>query len=189
MLITRPNLRSRIPVQTGWVMLNRPAQVGVDNLFPGLRRHLVEHAVARDPGVVDQHIDRPQIRLDLGNTRRTGIVIRDRPFVGRDPGFRRERCSRCHRCPRSSQPPYSRPLSAPPISQRQFPGFPQSPMQSLPFWPPHLSLYNLVTQRKGGTQFNCAPPHYNPENQACSMHMATPMPPPMHNVARPFLAP
>ena len=33
-------------------------QVGVDDRVPVVARHLEEHAVARDAGVVDQHVDR-----------------------------------------------------------------------------------------------------------------------------------
>ena len=61
----RPNLRSRMPPQTGWVMLKTPVEVGVDDLLPLLRRHLVEHGVAGDAGVVDQHVDRAELGLDL----------------------------------------------------------------------------------------------------------------------------
>jgi hypothetical protein len=41
-------------------------QVGVDHGVPVLRRHLQEHAVARDAGVVDQHVDRAVLGLGLG---------------------------------------------------------------------------------------------------------------------------
>jgi hypothetical protein len=62
-------------------------QVGVDDLFPLLRRHLVEHRVAGDAGIVDQHVDRAEIGLDLLDAGGAGVVVGDRPFVGLDAGL------------------------------------------------------------------------------------------------------
>ena len=55
---------------------------------------LVQHAVARDAGVVDQHVDRAEIGLDLGDARLTGVEVADVPAVGRDAGRRGERLGR-----------------------------------------------------------------------------------------------
>jgi hypothetical protein len=40
-------------------------QVGLDDGVPVGPRHLAEHAVARDAGVVDQHVDRADLGPDL----------------------------------------------------------------------------------------------------------------------------
>ena len=62
-------------------------EVGVDDLFPLLRGHLVEHAVAGDAGVVDEDLDRAELGLDLGHARLAGVVIGHRPFEGLDAGL------------------------------------------------------------------------------------------------------
>ena len=43
------------------------AEIGLYDLVPLFVVHLVHGAVAGDAGVVDQHIHRPQVRLDLGH--------------------------------------------------------------------------------------------------------------------------
>ena len=40
-------------------------EVGAQHRRPLLVGHLVEHAVARDAGIVDEHVDRPELGLDL----------------------------------------------------------------------------------------------------------------------------
>jgi len=62
-------------------------EVGVDDLLPLLRRHLVEHGVAGDARIVDQHLDRAEIGLHLADAGDAGIVVGDRPFVGLDAGL------------------------------------------------------------------------------------------------------
>jgi hypothetical protein len=49
------------------------------------RRHLVEHRVAGDAGIVDQHVDRAEIGLDLLDAGGAGVVVGDRPLVDRMP--------------------------------------------------------------------------------------------------------
>ena len=85
--MTRPKLRSRMPLHTGCVMLKTPNEIGVDHLVPLLRRHPVEHAVAGDAGIVDQHLDRAEVGLDLLDAGGAGIVVGDVPFVDRDAGL------------------------------------------------------------------------------------------------------
>jgi hypothetical protein len=46
-------------------MLNRPVRLVSMTSFHCCGRHLVEHRVAGDAGVVDQHVDRAEIGLDL----------------------------------------------------------------------------------------------------------------------------
>jgi hypothetical protein len=68
--------------------VEQAGQVGVDHLFPLLPgRHLVEHRVAGDAGIVHQHVDRADLGLDLGDAGGAGVIVGDRPFVGRDAGF------------------------------------------------------------------------------------------------------
>jgi hypothetical protein len=62
-------------------------EVGADDLVPLLARHLVEHGVAGDAGIVDQHVDRAEIGLHLGDAGRAGVVVGDRPLVGLDAGL------------------------------------------------------------------------------------------------------
>src|SRR5215207_2109550 len=62
-------------------------EVGVDHLAPLDGRHPVEHRVAGDAGVVDQDIDRAEVRLHLLDAGRAGLVVGDRPLVDRDAGL------------------------------------------------------------------------------------------------------
>ena len=41
-----------------------PVQIRVDDLHPLVDRHLVEHRIAGDPGIVDQNVDAPEMVLD-----------------------------------------------------------------------------------------------------------------------------
>jgi hypothetical protein len=59
-------------------------EVGVDDGRPLLHRHLVERRVARDAGVVDEHVHRPQLGRDLVHPRLAGLEIRHVTFVDVD---------------------------------------------------------------------------------------------------------
>ena len=59
----RPQPFSTMPGTTCLVTLNMLVEVGVDHRVPVVARHLQEHAVARDAGVVDQHVDRAVLGL------------------------------------------------------------------------------------------------------------------------------
>ena len=48
--------------------VEQAGEVDEDHLVPLLRRHLVQHGVAGDAGVVDQHVDRPELGLNLGHS-------------------------------------------------------------------------------------------------------------------------
>jgi hypothetical protein len=50
-------------------------QVGVDDGVPVLARHLQEHAVAGDAGVVDQHVDGAMLGLGLGEGLDGGVPV------------------------------------------------------------------------------------------------------------------
>ncbi len=53
-------------------------------------RHLVEGAVLGDAGIVDQHVDRTEIGLDLLDAGGAGVERADVPFVDGDAGLRFE---------------------------------------------------------------------------------------------------
>ncbi len=86
----RPKLRSRMPLHTWCVMLKRPVRLVLITSLPLLRRHLVEHGIAGDAGIVDEDLDRAEIGLDLGNTLAAGIIVGHVPFVDRDAGIHLE---------------------------------------------------------------------------------------------------
>src|SRR6185503_12927208 len=65
-------------------------EVDVDHVLPALARHLVQHAVAGDAGIVDQHVDRPDLVRDLLDAALTGFEIGDIPFIARNAGVLRE---------------------------------------------------------------------------------------------------
>src|SRR5512140_2622995 len=50
-------------------------------------RHLLEHGVARDAGIVDQHLDRADLVRNADNALLAGDVVADVPFEHRDLGF------------------------------------------------------------------------------------------------------
>ena len=80
----RPKPRSRMPSMTGRRHVEQRVEVGVDDGVPLIRRHLVEHAVLGDAGVVDQHVDRSEILLDLREAGDAGVVVADVPLVDVD---------------------------------------------------------------------------------------------------------
>src|SRR3546814_2479753 len=57
-------------------------EVGVDDLLPLLRAHLVEGAVAGDAGVVDQDVDRAELLPDLAHHRH-GVLGRGTVPLGK----------------------------------------------------------------------------------------------------------
>ena len=63
------------------------AEIGVDDRVPLLERHLVKGAVAGDAGIVDQHVDRAEIGLDLLDARGAGVERTDVPFVDGNAGL------------------------------------------------------------------------------------------------------
>ena len=75
----RPNLRARMPFDHRPAHVEQRVEVGVDHRAPLLRRHAVEHGVAGDAGIVDQHLDRAEIGLDLLEAGGAGVVGRRRP--------------------------------------------------------------------------------------------------------------
>ena len=83
----RPNLRARMPSITGRHMLNSELRLVLITGVPLLRRHAVERRVAGDAGIVDQHLDRPEIGLDLLQARRRRRRRTNVPFVDRDAGL------------------------------------------------------------------------------------------------------
>ena len=62
-------------------------EIGADHLLPLLVRHLLEHGVARDAGIVDQHLDRADLVLDIDDALLAGDIVAHVPFKDRDLGF------------------------------------------------------------------------------------------------------
>src|SRR2546426_1218704 len=61
-------------------------QVRVDDLGPLLGRHAVEHGVAGNAGVVDQDVDRAELRLDFLQSGGASLIGADVPLEDRDSG-------------------------------------------------------------------------------------------------------
>ena len=87
--MTRPNLRSRMPGQTG---VEHAGQVGVDHLLPLFRGHLVERRVTGDACIGDHNVDRAKVGFDLGGAGLAFLIVGHIPLVGLDAGFLGEFC-------------------------------------------------------------------------------------------------
>jgi hypothetical protein len=74
MLMMRPQPFSTMSATTCLVTLNM-VQVGLDHGVPVFAGHFEEHAVTRDAGVVDQHVDRAVLGLGLGEGFDGGIPV------------------------------------------------------------------------------------------------------------------
>jgi hypothetical protein len=66
--------------------VEKAGEVGVDDLVPLLRRHLVEHGIARDARIVDKHLDWPELGFDLCYAFATGDIVGYVPFENRNAG-------------------------------------------------------------------------------------------------------
>jgi len=62
------------------------AQVRLKHLRPLLRGHLVQAAIAGDPSVVHQDLERTNVLLDLRDARGHGVIAAYVELVGRDRG-------------------------------------------------------------------------------------------------------
>ena len=62
------------------------AEIGVEHRLPALRRHPLQRAVARDPGIVHQDVDGAELPLDLRDARLAGREIAHVPLVDVDAG-------------------------------------------------------------------------------------------------------
>ena len=83
----RPKPRSRMPLITGRVMLNSESRLVRITSDHCSWRHLLQHGVARDAGIVDQHLDRADLVLDIDDALLAGDVVAHVPFEDRDLGF------------------------------------------------------------------------------------------------------
>ena len=83
----RPNLRVRMPSITRPAHIEQRIEIGADDLGPLFRLHAMEHGVAGDAGIVDQHVDRAEIGLDLFERLDAGVVGGHAPFVDGDAGL------------------------------------------------------------------------------------------------------
>ena len=61
----RPNLRVAHAFDHLPAHVEQRAEIGVDHRAPLLGLHAMQHGVAGDAGIVDQHLDRPELGLDL----------------------------------------------------------------------------------------------------------------------------
>src|SRR5665213_1370231 len=144
-------------------------QIGRDHLAPLLGRHAVQHVVAGDTGVVDQDLDRAEIGLDLLHAGRAGRE------VGNVELERGDACLRGERLGRVVIAGVIRRHLVAGAGQRLGDGAADAARPARHDRHPCHARFSLVfifTARRA----------YR------STHMAMPMPPPMHNVARPFLA-
>ena len=87
----RPKPFSRMALMTGPRHVEERIEIGADHLLPLLMRHLLQHGVARDAGIVDEDLDRSDLVLDIDDALLAGEVIADVPFERRDLGFIAER--------------------------------------------------------------------------------------------------
>ena len=62
-------------------------EIDVDDFVPMLGRHLVQHGVARDAGIVDEHVDRAERAFDVLDAGGAGREIADIPFEDGDAGL------------------------------------------------------------------------------------------------------
>ena len=83
----RPNLRVAHAFDHLPRHVEQRAQIGVDHRGPLLGLHAMQLRVAGDAGIVDQHLDRPEIGLDLLDAGGAGFERRHVPFVDRDAGL------------------------------------------------------------------------------------------------------
>ena len=87
MTTTRPNLRSRMPGQMGWTVLNTPVRLVSITSRHWFWRHFVEGRVAGNARIRHDHVNRAKVRFDLRNARFGCVIIGGIPFVGFDAGF------------------------------------------------------------------------------------------------------
>ena len=80
----RPKLRGAHAVDHVAGHVEDAVEVDADDLFPLLEGHPVKHGVARDAGVVDQHVDGAEFLGDLGAAGFAGGVVADVPLEDRD---------------------------------------------------------------------------------------------------------
>ena len=62
-----PRRRGTMPRATALADEEHPGEVRPDHLVPGRRIHLEERAAALDPGIVDEDVDRADLRLDASD--------------------------------------------------------------------------------------------------------------------------
>src|SRR5262249_1840123 len=155
---------------------------------------LLQHCVARDAGVVDQHLDGPDLVFDVDDPLLAGGVIAHVPFEDRDLGVLLEGLGghvvagvvdgdvvtgllqrlgdRAADAARTSCDQSHPSHASPPLRKRFF----AACFDSKPIPPRSACEDTNEIRTSSGT------------DQSRSTHMAMPMPPPMQSVARPFLA-
>ena len=71
-----------MPSNTALAMLKQPPRLTSITSLPLGAVHPLHRAVAGDAGIVDEHVDRAELGLDLGDAGVAGVEIGDVPFVG-----------------------------------------------------------------------------------------------------------
>src|SRR5690606_34080240 len=155
-------------------------EVGLYHLAPLFRRHAVEHGVARDAGVVDEHFDGPEVSLDFRDAFLAGVIVGDRPLVDRNARIGAELLRGFFIAGIVGGDLVARILQSDRDRSADAARSAGDECHSCHEIPPVVRRAPVVfpsTDRSQPTQFNP------------STVIATPMPPPMHSVARPFFAP
>ena len=84
----RPKLRARMPSITSRVMLKTQSRLVRMTSSQLLAGHAVQHGVARDAGVVDEHVDRARGRwVTARHALLAGVVVADVELVDGDAGL------------------------------------------------------------------------------------------------------
>ena len=191
----RPNLRLAHALDHRPAHVEQRIEIGVDHRAPLLGRHAVEHGVAGDAGIVDQHLDRAEIGLDLLEAGGAGLVGGDVPLVDRDAGLGLELLRRLVVAAVVGGDLVAGGLQRlrdrradPARSARHH----RNACHAIPPWP-YFRCRHRRRQRRTRRHF-AGPSSFRPAflNVVVALyrstHMAMPMPPPMQSVARPFLA-
>src|SRR3974377_2362273 len=157
-------------------------EVGVDDRGPLLGTHFVEHRIAGDPGIVDQDVDRPEVALDLLEAGDAGVVGRNVPLLDRDAGLALELLRRLviaalvgrdRMAGRAKRLRNRRANAARTAGDHCHAG--------------HAFL-PVVRTTEDGRRASMSVVRLGFLRPYLSIHIAMPMPPPMHSVARPFFA-
>src|SRR5581483_6381463 len=187
-------------------LVEHRVEIGADHLLPLLVRHLLEHGVARDAGVVDQRLDGTHLVLDINDPLLGGGVVAHVPLEHRDLGFLVEGLGRLVVAAVIGGDVIARRLQC--LSDGGTNAARTSRDESNPshaFLPwtallrrPLLHSASSCRPRAGHPRTGSGPimngrdkPGHDAvllKRHSRSTHMAMPMPPPMQSVARPFLA-
>src|SRR5262249_54317428 len=140
--------------------------------------------VAGDAGIVDQHLDRAEIGLDLLEAGGAGVVGGDVPLVDRNAGGGFELLCRGVIAAVVRRDLVARGLQR---LRYRFADSARSPRHHLDAWHIRSSLRRTVCYGRAADARVLTSSARRPSSHL-STHIAMPMPPPMQSVARPFFA-